>query len=700
MVPPDILKDYDDSRDTGADLSVLCHAPFLSLNFDQSGRVTACCFNREYILGIYPEQSVREIWQGEAAAALRRAFREGAVVPGCDRCFHQLGARNFSGALMRNFDVFSKRGSGRSADVEGPPLVLEFELSNTCSLECVMCGGHWSSAIRANREKLPPLRNPYDKAFVEQIEEFLPSVRAVRFLGGEPFLITRYHELWESIRRLNPDLEVSITTSGAVVPARPRQAVEGIKASFIISLDGMTKATYERIRQNAVFEEVMANITDLYDYTKRRGTGMTLACCPMTHNWHELAAIVDFAQARGLGVFFNTVTYPIESSLAGLSASRLASIIDTLEAQGRAASWSQKNRAQWTSLLSQLRAWLRDKQVFISQASDEARQVMARVGLARAPGDLAEPVPPGVLESLRRLFRRRSEAPRALPDPSGLEPVIPALVLARSVERAKDGQAAPQTDLLCRLPALPLEFWPAATRPSPLALMLGVLAVAAAEEPSVPDAVRRPIGDQLDRVSHLVTANLTHPTISEQISNVGRWIEQRVVMAQWRVVARGVRDLVTALESGEPLEARPAQLRERVLDGIADVYPNDNADRALAMRLAAVLLAHRGPIDFSGDPEPTCADAWLVPAMFPAALQTIGVFQTALHKCPDERLARRVAAVRHVIERPEAARALDKVSFLQVFDIMCGADDAAFNAAIQYVQASAGASAGLPVSAP
>ena len=76
------IRDYDASRAPGTDLSVLCHAPFLSLNFDQSGRVTACCYNRDYVLGTYPAQTLQDIWTGPAAQALREAFLTGAHAPG------------------------------------------------------------------------------------------------------------------------------------------------------------------------------------------------------------------------------------------------------------------------------------------------------------------------------------------------------------------------------------------------------------------------------------------------------------------------------------------------------------------------------------------------------------------------------------------------------------------------------------------
>ena len=40
------------------------------------------------------------------------------------------------------------------------------------------------------------------------------------------------------------------------------------------------------------FAEVMANLDDFLTYTRRQGTTLTVACCPMTHNWHELPALV------------------------------------------------------------------------------------------------------------------------------------------------------------------------------------------------------------------------------------------------------------------------------------------------------------------------------------------------------------------------------------------------------------------------
>jgi hypothetical protein len=86
-----------------------------------------------------------------------------------------------------------------------------------------------------------------------------------------------------------------------------------------MSIDSVVPATYELIRKNARFDHVMANVEYLLDYTRRRRAVLTFAVCPMTHNWRELPALVDFCAERRIEVYFNTVTFPLESCLGSLS---------------------------------------------------------------------------------------------------------------------------------------------------------------------------------------------------------------------------------------------------------------------------------------------------------------------------------------------------------------------------------------------
>ena len=75
------------------------------------------------------------------------------------------------------------------------PSVIEFNGSNACNLECIMCG-EYSSAIRGNVEGLPPLRKVYDDQFFDDLRLFLPHLRLLNLLGGEPFFAAETHRIW------------------------------------------------------------------------------------------------------------------------------------------------------------------------------------------------------------------------------------------------------------------------------------------------------------------------------------------------------------------------------------------------------------------------------------------------------------------------------------------------------------------------
>jgi MoaA/NifB/PqqE/SkfB family radical SAM enzyme len=81
------------------------------MNFAQNGDVTVCCYNREYVLGTYPRNTLGEIWHGPRAAELRAAMSDNALPPGCELCLSQLRSANFSGlgATRAESSCFSTR---------------------------------------------------------------------------------------------------------------------------------------------------------------------------------------------------------------------------------------------------------------------------------------------------------------------------------------------------------------------------------------------------------------------------------------------------------------------------------------------------------------------------------------------------------------------------------------------------------------
>lgn len=313
--------------------SVFCHAPFASMNFAQNGDATVCCYNRTYVLGTYPTDTLAEIWHGSRATRLREAMRQNALPPGCDLCLSQFWSANFSGLRARSFDHLSDANyTGEGGQLLSFPKLMEFEISNICNLECSMCTGFFSSSIRHNREKLPPLKSPYDDAFVRQLEAFIPHLREARFLGGEPFLVRSYYQIWEMITRLNPEIRVSITTNATILNDRVKRVLEGVRSDIIVSIDSLDRENYERIRTNADYDEVMRNVDYFLNYAKRKGTSLSIAVCPMRQNWRDLPKIVDYCNARGILVFFNTVVFPGDAAFLNMTYDELDEITRYLQA--------------------------------------------------------------------------------------------------------------------------------------------------------------------------------------------------------------------------------------------------------------------------------------------------------------------------------------------------------------------------------
>jgi MoaA/NifB/PqqE/SkfB family radical SAM enzyme len=334
MIDRETITEYNNTRDT-KDKSVLCHAPFTSINFQQNGNANACCYNRSHVLGTYPAQTINQIWFGEKANELRNYIRNNNLEGGCHICQQQLLSRNFANSRAKSYDVYAdsrettlhilKKLFKRNKAIAYPK-VIEFELSNTCNLECVMCSGHFSSSIRKNREKKPPLANPYNKEFVNQMKEFIPHLSEAKFLGGEPFLIDIYYELWEAIAQLNPNIKIAITTNGTILNERALLLLKKLNCGIVMSIDSLQKDTYEKIRVNAKFDVVMQNFEWLYNYTRQKNTFMSIAVCPMVANWREIPELLEYCNNKDIAICFNTVFFPREQTLRTFNSEQLKDV--------------------------------------------------------------------------------------------------------------------------------------------------------------------------------------------------------------------------------------------------------------------------------------------------------------------------------------------------------------------------------------
>lgn len=334
-----VLEDYAKSR-AGTYREMVCHAPFVNLNFEQSGSVRACCYNFKHVLGTWPINSIGEIWRGEKANELRKYIRENNLGGGCLECGNMIVSGNHQGVRAKHYDEFAedklstraKYFAHKTLGYLPYPKVMEFELSNECNLECVMCNGEFSSSIRKNREKKPSIISPYNDRFVDELEAFIPYLTDAKFLGGEPFMIDIYLKIWERILKINPSVRIHITTNGTFLNNRIKTLLEGLNGGIILSLDAINKETYDQIRINGNFDKVLENLEYFREYTRRKKTFISIAACPITLNWTELPQMLEFCVSKDIILYFNAVFTPKNLSLREQTPEYLSRVIDFLEA--------------------------------------------------------------------------------------------------------------------------------------------------------------------------------------------------------------------------------------------------------------------------------------------------------------------------------------------------------------------------------
>jgi MoaA/NifB/PqqE/SkfB family radical SAM enzyme len=351
-VDPSLVRAYNRERRAGP-RKLVCYLPFHSITFSGGGRALACTYNQKAVFGTYPETSVKELWFGETGRKLRAYMEHNDLSFGCQHCEYFLKNRTFTGLKAQVFDKYP--------DTQGEPYprVMEFDVINTCNLQCIMCNGDASSSIRRNREKRPPVQNPYDAEFVRQLEEFIPHLREAKFFGGEPFLIDIYYELWNRIIEINPEVEMFVLTNGTVLNERVKEVLNRGRFTLGVSIDAAGKEKYEQIRVGADFEQVMKNLDYFAEYSRERRRGIVVSTTLMRENWEEVPRMLELCNAIGGTTYLSYLKRPEHLALWNLPPSTLQEIYDHLQRfDFPAQTESQRfNKRCYQDFLVQLRSW-------------------------------------------------------------------------------------------------------------------------------------------------------------------------------------------------------------------------------------------------------------------------------------------------------------------------------------------------------
>ena len=324
-IDKETYKKYNKNRPEGPQ-SLFCYVPFNNISFSFEGRVLACAYNQKVEVGKYPDQSVRDMWFNSVEGnKLRDHLEHNDLSYGCKHCKYFFDNEKFSGLKPLVFDKYSNYTKNHY------PKVLEFELSNQCNYECVMCNGKVSSSIRENRDKLPPIISPYGDKFVEELEEFIPHLKEAKFYGGEPFLIPIYYKIWDRMLELNPGIKIFVITNGSALNNRIKNMLEKGNFDIAVSMDSLDPETLEGTRINARKEIMLKHIDWFNDYCKRNKKNLVISFTLMRHNWKDFKDMLEFCNSIGATLYVSYLKTPPQFALWNLPSEHLARIYEEVK---------------------------------------------------------------------------------------------------------------------------------------------------------------------------------------------------------------------------------------------------------------------------------------------------------------------------------------------------------------------------------
>lgn len=345
-------KNYNEVRHETA-LGSICHAPSKSLLFTQGGKLMSCHYNRGYVLGVYPENNIEEIINGEKLKSLQNKLQNYSFTDSCWFCQQDISNGRYFQSGCIKYDYLSE--FGKSNDI----VSLEFQTDNICNLQCIMCSGEYSSEVRKNREKGKAYISPYDDNFIKQIKPLLEEAKFLNFTGGEPFLNKNYYKIWDYLCSVNSSAQITISTNGTILNEKILEYFQKLNFSLTISIDTLDAENFEYIRQNASFEKVFGNINKFIEIHKNKSRLMSIKTVLMDKNIDDLPQLFEYFNNKNIQIYPKLVWAPVDLSLRYSSKERLKSIVQNIENYSfRNENDVQKfNTIRYNEIIENLKTW-------------------------------------------------------------------------------------------------------------------------------------------------------------------------------------------------------------------------------------------------------------------------------------------------------------------------------------------------------
>ncbi|MBF0118025.1 MAG: radical SAM protein [Desulfobacterales bacterium] len=176
------------------------------------------------------------------------------------------------------------------------PIHIDIESTNVCNMKCTMCPHSLSD--------FEMMKGYFDfhlfKKIMAECREFnLCSLKLN--IRGEPLLHRRLTDM-VAIAKENGIIEVMFNTNGLLLtPEKTRELFEAGLDYLIVSIDGATATTYNKIRQGGNFHQLVENLEYFIRYRKEKKLLkplLRLQFVEMEENSHEVKKYLTMWQGK------------------------------------------------------------------------------------------------------------------------------------------------------------------------------------------------------------------------------------------------------------------------------------------------------------------------------------------------------------------------------------------------------------------
>jgi sulfatase maturation enzyme AslB (radical SAM superfamily) len=209
---------------------------------------------------------------------LRQEIREGKMPENCATCW--IDEDNGKESKRQLYNGYAEWRYPDGIDYEAEPDMprdYQLILGNACNLKCRTCNANYSSkwrkeSIDRNIEFWEPpskidLHDLEQSKFWLDIEDWLPHVRVLEIMGGEPFYMKEFRKLIDKLvdMGVSKNIMITLSTNGTHYNDKLIDKIVGNfeNLGFNISLDGVEEK-FDYLRHGDNWDNVKSNLDKFY----------------------------------------------------------------------------------------------------------------------------------------------------------------------------------------------------------------------------------------------------------------------------------------------------------------------------------------------------------------------------------------------------------------------------------------------------